>query len=652
MLNTYSALHRRTLCAPVTPPSGARSFGRHMCLPLCLAAALAVAAPAVTAPVIVRPQEVIARLDPAGLGVLPPTGFGAALGLLAPEPGPSGGAATPLAAGAVVLVGAPDDAATGVGRGAVHVFVQRAGGLDRERHLLPATGPADPAVLSAAEAFGAALATDGAALCAIGAPGRDVGRAGVVVAAAGGVTLVARIGGAWQRAAELSAVTPEAGARFGAALALGSAAAEALPGGTAAGSSDPGAGAEGAAPVRVLAVGAPQARAADGTPAAGAVTVFAAGGPSPAPWTPRLELAAPTPALAAGFGAALALVDDAHGIRSGPMATCLAVAAPGDPGAGPGAGAVFLFDLGGRLLDVRRAAPDVHRGQPAGARYGERIAALGGGRIAVAAPARGAVEVLRVEGGTLVREALLAASPLVGFGLALAGAGGELLAIGAPFEGPGADRDGAGAPLLGAGRVHVYARSGEVWCAGPRFGAELAAGATGVEPRDELGAALAIDPHGRGLLVSAPGDDSACPGGTPCDLGAAYLLRARPALRTSCAEGARGALLALGSTRARDRRLWLAVPGVDPGARGRLAVASGLASPGSSQPGASGGATCLSPPIVHLGWATADPAGTWRWDADPLWSELTRRAPGATWTLQVAWSDGRASSAATLVAVP
>jgi hypothetical protein len=604
-------------------------------------------------------QEALARLDPVGAGILPASGFGAAVGYVealdagAPRtdaPRCSTGAAVcdEVADGDLVLVGAPRDTSAGSGRGAVHVFLRRAGGFDRARHLLPPTDPNHAAVLSVAEQFGAALAVmppprgvaspdlgpaarsgaHGGALVAVGAPGRDVEHVGNVVPAAGGVSLFRRVPGAeghWQLAAELLAPTPEGGSRFGASVALGR-------------SSDLAHG------DRLAVVGAPLA-AAPGASLGGSATVFAEGpvGITGARvWTVQATLTAPRPTSAGAFGASVAVVEDARGITAGPMATCVAVAAPGDAAAGPGAGAVFLFDLHGHLLDLRRAADDVHHGQPHGARYGERIAGLGRGRLAIAVPARGVVEVVRIEGGTFVREALLAAHPLVGFGIGLAGAGGDLLAVGAPFEGVGAGAPSA--PLLGAGRVHVFRRTGDVWCAAPRLGDAWPTSlpTSGAEPRDELGHALVFGRGGAALVVAAPASDAACPGGTACDAGAAFVFMTRPRTKSFCAEGARGALEVLGSARASDGRLRFVIGGVAPGSQGALHAAARATEPATPATG------CLVQPLHRLGTAVSDAGGRWQLDAAAQLAGLERISPGTTWAFQVAWREGGHSSALTL----
>lgn len=588
------------------------------------AAVLAVASLSSIAGAAAPRQDVEARLAPLGAGLLPATDFGAATVVV------EAAAATPGAFELeLVLVGAPRDGAVGVEAGAVNVFVRRPGGFDRERHLLPARGPNSPAVLSAREHFGAALAVSPASgragpggatrsatppCVAIGAPGRDVrspAGGGGVVAAAGGVTLVERLAGGWRLRTELTAPSPSTGADFGRCVALGATRA-----------SSPTTPAR-----RLVIVGAP-GDSAGGAFLAGAAHVFVEGAGG---WTALVSLAAPHATTAGRFGAAVALVVDAGVVPGGPAATCIAVAAPGDDGAGPGAGAVFLFDLQGRLLDERRAGPDVHLRQPSGARYGERLAALGQGRLAIAAPARGAVELVRVQGGRFVREALWTAHPSVGFGLGLAG-GVDTLAIGAPFGGPGA-------PLLGAGRVTVLRRNGGVWCAAPEFG-EGYAGA-GQEPRAELGHALALSRSGATLVATAPGSDFACPGAAPCAAGLALVLATRPAARAFCASRrppGDGALEALGSASAAERRLRLVAGGLAPGRLGVLHAAPGFTAT------AIGNAGCLLPPVLRIGVAAVDRAGQWQLDMGDALGRLAATGLGTRWAFQVAWRGGGHSS--------
>lgn len=626
----------------------------------------------VTGGISTPPQEVLARLDPLGAGLVPATAFGASAAYLPSAEPPAlasgGGEDGPVVLGDVVAIGAPEDPAVGHRRGAVQVFVRRRGGFDRERHLLPSQDQGDPATLSAAERFGAALDAlprAGDTLLAIGAPGRDVGCAGHVVADAGGITLVRRVAGGFQRVAELAAPAPAGGARFGASVALGALASDDL-----AGTRDTQDRSDRAASGALVAVvGAPGATR-DGRALAGEAIVFvgrvaprgAGDGAAQRQLAPRVTLAAPRPALAAAFGAAVALVRDARGIDAGPAACCVAVAAPGDPVAGPGAGAVFLFDLAGHLLDVRRPAPAVHRGQPSGTRYGERIVALGDGRLAVAAPARGVVEVLRVEGGVFVPEALLVAHPVVGFGLGLAGAPGTVV-VGAPFAGPGAPAtrvlssagvevaaaDGAGAArdlgpgspaLLGAGRVVVHRRIGGVWCAAPVFDAAPALDpiGNGQEARDELGHALALGRDGAVLVVTAPAARHLCAAGVACDAGGALVAATLPVTRPSTATDAGGRLELLGSGRVLDHRARFVIGGTMPGRFGALRATWAGATVGTV-------VAAEAPRGVVLGAASADGVGRWQVDAPRAWARLSASAPGASLTFFVAWRDGAHSSA-------
>ncbi|MEZ6014307.1 MAG: hypothetical protein R3F49_04285 [Planctomycetota bacterium] len=441
----------------------------------------------------------------------------------------------------------------------------------------------------------------------------------------------------------MQASAPSSGARFGAALALGAAA----PGGLLLGR-------------RLLVVGAP------GATSAGVRSRASRRSLSRAPrGSPHLELAAPRRTVVGHFGASVAVVGDANGLSAGPAATCVAVAAPGDAGGGPGAGAVYLFDLAGHLLDVRRAAPDVHRGQPQGARYGERIAALGAGRLAIAAPARGAVEVCRVEGGMFVREALFEGSPIVGFGLGLAGAGDTLI-IGAPFAGPGAVGPGAvgpgdpgqgspgpGDPVLGGGRVFVLHRSGGAWVSAPSLGPLACAGAGGGAlgaivgaDGDELGHALALGHGGAALVISAPSSDLGCGSGAACDVGAALVLATQPPARAFCERGATGTLEALGSGRLSDGRFMLLAGDAPPDEVGVLYAALGGVHP------ASGSCVCLAPPVLRVGAAESGADGLWQLAAHPYAARLHARSPGVAWSFQVAWRGARASSGLTLSFTP
>ncbi|MEE2938871.1 MAG: FG-GAP repeat protein [Planctomycetota bacterium] len=343
------------------------------------------------------------------------------------------------------LVGAPR--AVGGGRVLVH---RRIGGgatrwLGAGRSLIPRSRVRPGALLGAAVAIRGSLAV-----------------AGAPRAEGTGRVFVRRLGprGPEGPTAELRP-TPVGGgaAAFGAALALW----------------------KGAGGLTRLAVGAPESTVSvpgrGAVELAGEVQVFVRSGSST--WTLERVLRAPSPRFAARFGASVCVLGDR-----------VVVGAPGDDRAGPGSGRVHVFSpLGTQVLEL--GPPSVPAGA-SGARFGERVAALGATRFAAAAPGLAAVEIASITpAGELVHEELLSGSVMGGCGAATA-AGRGLLHVGEPRAGVGAH-----------GRVAVFSLGAGGW---RRAGSlhPIHADAAG-----EFGASVAAD--GRLVLVGEPGDGDPCP---------------------------------------------------------------------------------------------------------------------------------------------
>lgn len=230
-----------------------------------------------------------------------------------------------------------------------------------------------------------------------------------------------------------------------------------------------------------LAVGAPESTVTvpgrGAVELAGEVQVFARSGN--APWTLERVLRAPSPRFAARFGASVCFLGDR-----------VLVGAPGDDRAGPGSGRVHVF--GSMDTPVLELGPPGVPASASGARYGERVAALGADRFAAAAPGLAAVEIASITAaGGLVHEELLAGSVIDGFGAAIA-AGRGVLYIGEPRAGVGAH-----------GRVARFFLAGGGW---RRAGSlhPIEADVVG-----EFGASIAAD--GGLVLVGEPGDGAPCP---------------------------------------------------------------------------------------------------------------------------------------------
>lgn len=404
-------------------------------------------------------------LNATGLPGLPPTGATCALvpaldGVLWPPPpmvdaavasnrSEYGAAVDVASAGpdgaAWALVGAPR--AAGGGRVLVH---RRVGGgatrwPDAGRPLIACNRVRPGALLGAAVAIRGSLA-------AAGAPRAE----------GAGRVFVRRLGprGPEGPTVELRPAPARGGAAaFGAALALWKG-----PGGRAR-----------------LAVGAPESTVIvpgrGEVELAGEVQVFVRSGS--APWTLERVLRAPSPRFAARFGASVCFLGDR-----------VLVGAPGDDRAGPASGRIHVFGPTGRLV-LELGPPGVPAGAP-GARYGERVAALGADRFAAAAPGLAAVEIASIaSGGGLVHEELLAGSVIDGFGAAIA-AGRGVLYIGEPRAGVGAH-----------GRVARFSLGGGGW--------ERAGSLHPIQADDagEFGASIAAD--GGLVLVGEPGDGAPCP---------------------------------------------------------------------------------------------------------------------------------------------
>lgn len=391
----------------------------------------------------------------------------------------------PARGGVYCAVGSPSAMSSGSPRGSVRVVV-----LDgRDGSLRPCSriGHASiaPTGLSSHARFGAALdfgPGGPVGTLAIGAPGANTEggtRAGLVRLYRVGVAALAEP----MPMAELVEFTPPAGndgAAFGASVAF-------RPDG------------------QQLAIGAPFAKVPGGPSFAGAVYVY---GSENGEWSLQFVATPPRPSVAATFGHALDWVG-----------STLVVGAPGDGEVAPGAGRVYgLVGVGPERGTVSwEVAAPAGAGGAAGMRFGESLAAIDPSTVAIGGWGRGLVEVLAVPAsGEPVHRALLQGDPAEGFGLRVT-ATADRLFVGAPFA------VGAGLPVganSSAGRVEVYARRGSDWVfAGSHF-------STAPSANGEFGVALdacTTASGGAHVLVGEPSSHLACPRGSSCAAGAAFL---------------------------------------------------------------------------------------------------------------------------------
>ncbi len=224
---------------------------------------------------------------------------------------------------------------------------------------------------------------------------------------------------------------------------------------------------------RYLAVGAPSYAASNSN--SGSVYVFVRQG---ATWQQQAMLEASVPQPGDGFGASLALSGEGD---------TLVIGAPGDGGAVPAGGAVYVFARTGDGWNLQQrvnaSAPDL------GDRFGEWVALSSDGEtLAVSAPnesgdantingpdnntlrGSGAAYVFTRAGGAWTQQAYVKAShpdAFDNFGRALAlSADGQTLAVGAPLEASAAKGVG-GDPqdntLYASGAVYVFGRSRDGW---------------------------------------------------------------------------------------------------------------------------------------------------------------------------------------------
>jgi FG-GAP repeat len=177
------------------------------------------------------------------------------------------------------------------------------------------------------------------------------------------------------------------------------------------------------------------------------------------------------------------------------------VGAPDSDLAGPGVGAVFVFQRRRGRWTEGPPLSDPTLGLGAGlgqALAGDRA------RVVAGAPGVGVVKVWRRRGGAFEEEATLAGALTSRFGAAVA-LSGTHLGVGAPLEGDG-------------GALHTYRRQARAWSPnGSLLG----------ERGSELGAAAAVTVLGSQLwvLAGAPRGEGGCRGAGPCAAGRVESLR-------------------------------------------------------------------------------------------------------------------------------
>jgi len=212
-----------------------------------------------------------------------------------------------------------------------------------------------------------------------------------------------------------------------------------------------------------------------------------------------------------------AAVDDQFGSSVASVGTNILVGAPGDDTEGDGAGAAYLFDRSGNLLQTLTA------GHASGDQFGLSIAAAGS-NVLIGAPFddagdAGLTYLFDGTSGGLLRT-FANPTPATGdqFGFSVVAVGANVL-VGAPFDDMGAKTDtGAAYIFNGTTGELLKTLAAPAPAAGDQFGFSVAAA-------------------GHNLIVGAPGDDTAA-----TDAGAAYLFDAsgspvRTFLAPDAAEG-------------------------------------------------------------------------------------------------------------------